>query len=171
MVKEYNFSKTGGQCTACQKDLKAGDEIVATLRETREDFCREDLCPACWQGREHQADSELVGFWHSRVPRTQAKKKTFVDDDLLMNFFQRLSATEEPAKVNFRFVLALVLMRKKLLVYDRFQKLPDGREVWEMHFKGDKDIHKVIDPRMDEAKIAEVSQHLDEILPTSQEES
>jgi len=84
--------------------------------------------------------------------------------ELLVNFFERLDGTEEPARISFRFVLALVLMRKKLLVYDRSDKGPDGTEVWTMHLKGDRQVHKVVNPQMDEDKIAEVSGKLSEIL-------
>ena len=168
MGKEYNFSKPGNQCAACQKELKPGDGITAVLRETAEDFAREDYCPPCWDSRSATSLADVVGVWQGQMPaRQQPKKKLFVDNDLLINFFERLTDAEEPTKINFRFVLALVLMRKKLLVYDKAEKLPDGREAWTMHFKGSEQKHTVIDPHMDEEKIAEVSRHLDEILPTS----
>lgn len=163
MAKEYNISKASGLCRKCGAQFKPGQEFVATLKETADDFVREDYCPAC--GPEGAAASpEIMGVWRSRVPQPQEKKKLFVDNELLMNFFQRLDGAEEPAKVGFRYVLALVLMRKKLLVYDGRDMLPDGRECWKMHFKADDQVHRVIDPKMDEAKIVQISQHLGEIL-------
>ena len=105
----------------------------------------------------------MVGTWRTRIPRPKEKKKLFVDDELLVNFFERLEGALPPEKVNFRFALALILMRKKLLIYDGSNKLPDGREVWAMHLKGGPAC-EVLDPRLDEEKIAQVSQQLDEIL-------
>ena len=55
-------------------------------------------------------------------------------------------------------------MRKKLLVYDRMQREDDGGEIWQMHFKGSDQVHHVIDPKLDEDKIAEVSGQLGQIL-------
>ena len=63
-----------------------------------------------------------------------------------------------------RFVLALLLMRKKLLVYDRSCTGEDGAEVWTMHFKGSDQTYQVTDPHMDEEKISQVSQQLGQIL-------
>ncbi len=55
-------------------------------------------------------------------------------------------------------------MRKKLLVYDRMERGEDGTETWEMHLRGNPQGHRVIDPKMDEDKIAEVSTQLGQIL-------
>jgi len=164
MSKEYNIAKTVGQCSACGKALSAGEELVATVADADEELRREDFCTDCWQVRARQDPSDLLGVWRTRVPRPQEKKKLFIDDELLVNFFQRLEGTDEPPKINFRFVLALVLMRKKLLVYERAERLSDGREVWAMHLKGSDQRHQVIDPHMDEDKVAEVGRQLSEIL-------
>ena len=94
----------------------------------------------------------------------EEKKKLLVDDDLLMNFFRRLEGETQGVKISFRFVLGLVLMRKKLLIYDRMVKQDDGVELWQMHFRGSNQMHEVIDPKLDEDKIAEVSGQLTQIL-------
>ena len=164
MSKEYNISKSNCQCAACQKAMQPTQEYMATVHETDEDFAREDYCMECWSAKSSEGQADIVGVWRATIPQAQEKKKLFVDDELLVNFFQRLEQATEPAKINFRFVLALVLMRKKMLVYDRMLRKEDGSEVWTMHFKGSDQIHEVIDPKMDEDKIAQVSQHLGEIL-------
>ena len=163
MAKEYNISKASAQCVKCSSTLAAGQEFVATLKETAEDFLREDYCAACFPG-EAAMGGDILGVWRSHVPQPTEKKKLFVDNDLLVNFFQRLEDTQEPTKICFRFVVALVLMRKKLLMYDGREKLPDGGEIWKTHLKGSDQAMKVIDPKMDEEKIAQTSQHLGEIL-------
>lgn len=164
MAKEYNISKSGGHCTACNREIVSDQEFMATVRERDEEFSREDYCLDCWTAQPRDNEPGIFGVWRSRIPPAAEKKKLFVDDELLVNFFQRLDGSDEPAKINFRFVLALVLMRKKMLVYDRMKKEDDGREVWQMHFKGNDQVHKVLDPHMDEEKIAQVSENLGQIL-------
>ena len=164
MSKEYNISKSNGQCVSCQKVLQPTQEYIATVRETDEDFVREDFCLDCWSEKSQQTQADIMGLWRATIPEAQEKKKLFVDDELLVNFFQRLQEATEPTKINFRFVLALILMRKKMLVYDRMIRKEDGTEIWNMHFKGSDQVHEVVDPKMDEDKITQVSQHLGEIL-------
>ena len=137
---------------------------MAVLRETAEAFVREDYCLPCWQGNPREEGADIVGVWKAHVPPPADKKRMFVDDEMLVNLFHRLEEAVEPAKVNFRFVLALVLMRKKMLVYDRMESAA-GVEVWQMHFRGlSEQVHRVVNPHLDEEKIAEVSGHLGEIL-------
>ena len=164
MAKEYNISKTAGLCTACEKQLAPEEEFVAVLRDTADQFLREDFCVECWNSQDKPEGPDVFGIWRSKVPPAQEKKKLLVDDDLLINFFHRLDGESDEAKISFRFVLALVLMRKRLLIYDRLERRDQGEEVWLMHLRGSDLTHEVIDPRMDEDKIAEVSGQLGQIL-------
>jgi len=164
MAKEYNISKTAGRCTACDRPLEDGEEMVAAVREVGEELLREDYCPACWDAEPRADAPDVLGVWRTHVPAPQEKKKLFVDDEVLRNFFERLEGADEPAKVSFRYVLALVLMRKKLLVYDRMTRDDDGTETWQMHFKGSDRTHHVIDPKMDPEKVSEVSEQLGAIM-------
>jgi hypothetical protein len=60
-------------------------------------------------------------------------------------------------------VLGLILMRKKLLVYDT-SRTEDGKDVWVVHFKGKEEKLDLLNPKLDEAQVAEVSQQLGQIL-------
>ncbi len=167
MAKEYNISKTSGACSNCESIMQPEDEYVAVVREVEEEFRREDYCLSCWDSEDKSPDAEspdVLGAWRTRVPLPQEKKKLFVDDELLVNFFRRLEDAEDAAKLTFRYVLALVLMRKRMLVYDRMERTDEGVEIWQMHFKGSDQVEKVIDPKMDEDKIAEVSGQLGQIM-------
>jgi len=145
---------------------KAKSAAAAEPQEPEDQFAREDYCAACWAKADEQTRTSpsLFGVWHSRVPEPREKRRTFVDDDLLVNFFDRLEGAEEPAKVQFRFVLALILMRKRVLIYDRMDHQADGQEVWTMHLKGSESRCQVVDPHLEEDRIAEVSQQLGSIL-------
>ena len=164
MAKEYNIDKTAGQCVICDKLIAPGEELVATVAEGDDELRRQDYCLACWEAESRDDSPDLLGVWRTRMPALKQKKKLLVDDELLVNFFQRLEGTDAAGKINFRFVLALVLMRKKLLVYDRAEKRDDGTELWTMHLKGEAAGYAVIDPHMDEEKIAAVSRQLGEIM-------
>ena len=170
MAKEYNITRTAGRCAACQQELAPQQEFVATVRQVagpddEDALVRQDYCLNCWEpAREATtADKSVFGIWHARVPTPKEKKKTFVDDELLVSFFDRLDDAAEPAKVQFRFVLALILMRKKLLTYDGIET-GEGDQPWLVHFRGSGRKCKVADPHMDEDKIAQVSRQLGEVL-------
>jgi hypothetical protein len=164
MAREYNIAKTDCLCHACQKRLEPGSELVATVREDQEELRREDFCLPCWSAKSPQEQSSLLGQWRSRVPLPTEKKKLLVDDELLVNLFERLEQADTPVQVDFRFVLALILMRKKLLVYDRTEGAGGGPETWLMHWRGGDVSVKVVNPRLDDGRIAEVSSQLGQIM-------
>jgi hypothetical protein len=66
-------------------------------------------------------------------------------------------------KINFRFVLGLILMRKRLIAYEDAKK-DDGKDVWVVRMKGKEERLNLIDPKLDEQQVTEVSQQLGEIL-------
>jgi len=166
MAKEYDISRPAGQCCRCDRQLEPGEEFVATVRGDDQQLCREDYCKTCWQAAAETDPPDRLGIWRTRVPPPQAKpRRRFVDDEMLGEFFRRLEGAEEPARVGFRFVVALLLMRRKLLIYDCSARDAQGREVWTMHFKGaDGQPWQVINPQMDDEKIAQVSEQLGQIL-------
>ncbi len=167
MAKDFKISKTEGICCKSGEAIPPGEEFVALVRIREDELIREDYSLAGWEelGEEKPAEApDVLGVWRTRTPTTQEKKKLFVDDGLLINFFERLEGQDDPARINFRYVLGLILMRKKLLIYEGTERNDDGTEVWKMRLKGSDRVHEVIDPRMDDEKIAAVSASLGEIM-------
>jgi hypothetical protein len=97
------------------------------------------------------------------MPRAEQKKKVFVDDQVLCELFERLGSATEPNKLNFRFVLGLILMRKRMIVYED-TRVEDGREIWSVRFKGRDDRLDLLNPKLDESQVHEVSTQLGQIL-------
>lgn len=167
MAKDFKIAKPEGTCIACGETIAPGEEIVALARADEEELLRQDYHPACWEGlgeNRPDNDPDVLGVWRTHVPRPEEKKKLLVDNSLILNFFERLDGTDKPSRINFRYVLALILMRKKILVYEGMSRHDDGTETWKMRLKGSDAMHEVIDPHMDEDQIAEVSSSLGEIM-------
>ncbi len=97
------------------------------------------------------------------MPVKEKKKKVFVNDALIEGFFVRLAEESEPIRVQFRFVLALILMRKRKLRYDD-STVEDGVERWSMTLMSDKSSHVVVNPNLTDEQIDGVSQQLTAIL-------
>jgi hypothetical protein len=113
----YAIARPTGRCAATGDLLTPGTMCVATLCERAEDdgFDRLDYSLAAWESGARP--QRLLGSWKSIVPEPDARRRLLVDDDVLMNLFERLADDTRPQRVAFRFVLALILMRKRLLKY------------------------------------------------------
>ena len=62
-------------------------------------------------------------------------------------------------------VLALILMRKRLLKYEQTQREGDS-EIWQMRLMKDRSEHSVANPRLTDDQIEDVSRQLGAILHT-----
>jgi hypothetical protein len=159
MTEQWQVQRTAGRCAGTDRPLVPGEEYYAALIDTPAGFERRDYCCQYWQ--EHSP--QVYSFWKTRMPLPNQKKKLFVDDGVLINFFERLGDEKEPLKVNFRFVLALILMRKRLLKYEDSRR-EDGREIWTMRFVRETQTHAVINPQLGDEQIEQVAQELSHIL-------
>jgi hypothetical protein len=157
----YEVARAGGKCAVSGRTIEPNEKYYAVLRETPAGFERLDIAAEHWAEFDKTG---ALGFWQTVMPLHEQKKKVFVDDDVLCGLFERLADTTEPAKLNFRFVLGLILMRKRLLIYETSRTNELGNEVWAMRFKGKEDLLDMINPRLDEQQVKEVSTQLGEIL-------
>lgn len=158
-MEQWEVQRSAGRCAGTDRELTPGEEYYAALVDKETCFERCDYSCEYWE--EHRP--EVFSFWKTRIALPNQKKKLFVDDGILINFFERLAQETEPVRVHFRFVLALILMRKRLLKYqDSVRK--DGVEVWQMRFVRETDIHEVVNPQLDEEQIQHVSEELSSIL-------
>ena len=66
-------------------------------------------------------------------------------------------------KVNFRFVLAMILMRKRRLKYNATIN-EDGKEVWHLRVVGEGVFADVVNPHLDEEQIDQLSSQIGQIL-------
>jgi hypothetical protein len=156
---QWEVAKSQGTCIKTGRTFAEGDEYYAVLIDTPEGFVRQDYAPDAWT----EPPAEAYCFWKTRVPRKEEKKKLIVDNTVLIEFFERLAEDQEPAKQQFRFVLALMLMRKRLLRYVKSANV-DGVETWTMLLTRDDSVLEVVNPHLGDEEIESVSEQLTAIL-------
>jgi hypothetical protein len=160
-MSEWEINKPLGQCYGSGKKIECGEEYFAALVETGEGLVRRDFCAEYWAAEK----PNVYCYWKTRLPKPDEKKHRFVDDEMLMAFFERLGKETEQEKIDFRFVLALVLMRKRRLKYDS-TKTKDGKEIWRLRKTSEKEFVEVTNPKLDEEQIKQLTGQIGEILQT-----
>jgi len=161
-MADWEINKPIGQCAGSGKEIQYGEEYYGALVQSEEGFKRCDFCLEYWQNEK----PEVFCFWKTRLPDPDEKKQIFIDDNMLMAFFERLENETDQEKINFRFVLAMILMRKRFFKYDE-TKIEDGNEIWRLKVVGDKNIVEVRNPHLNEEQIEQLSSQLGEILQTN----
>ncbi|MHC4075625.1 MAG: hypothetical protein ACYSRR_05040 [Planctomycetota bacterium] len=158
-MSEWQINKPLGQCYGTGAEIEHGQEYYAALVDSPEGLQRRDFSVDYWQGQKPQ----VYCYWKTKLPSPDQKKKIFVDDDMLIAFFERLAAETEQEKINFRFVLMLILMRKRKLKYDS-SRIEDDIEIWRLKVTGENSFVEVINPHLNEEQIEQLSSQLGQIL-------
>lgn len=160
-MQEWRIERTAGHCVKTGRVIAAGESYYVVLFEEGEGFRRQDYSQEAW------SDPPAGAFccFKSRMPTKEKdkKKRLLVDDDVLVDFFIRLKDEKQRLRLQFRFVLALILMRKRLLKYE--QTRTEGEdEIWRMTLSKNRGVHDVLNPRLTDDEIEQVSRELGSIL-------
>jgi hypothetical protein len=165
-MADWEVQRTTGRCAVTGRELAEGEEFYAVLFDRGETLERADYSLDAWTGPPDGA----FCVWKSRVPTKETKQQLWVDNDVLANLFVRLGQAHEVEKLRFRFVLALLLMRKRLLKYEQTQ-FDEDQEYWQMRFVGEianridgGPLHRVLNPQLSDDQIEAVSEQLSAIL-------
>jgi hypothetical protein len=158
-MADWEIKKTVGQCSGTGREFEIGEEYFAALVEAEPGLERRDFSADYWN--EHQPP--VYCFWKTRMPNPELKKKVFVNDEMLMAFFDRLAEETDPEKVNFRFVLTLVLMRKRRLKYDGC-RMENGAEIWTLKVTAQDRTAEVVNPHLTEEQIEGLTGQMGQIL-------
>jgi hypothetical protein len=157
-MTEYSIQPHTRRCAITGRELRPGEKFFTVLVEEDGQFVRKDFSGEVWQGPPGE-----VNFWSGRVPRDAEAQKPHFDDELLLDCFHRLEGQDEPRKVNFRYVVALLLMRRK-----RFRfldaRLVQGREVLVVASVRDKNKYEVVNPHLSETEIVAVQEEVFRVL-------
>jgi len=169
----YEIGRPVGECAATGREIAPGATFVATLCESdeeREDgstrtfFHRLDFSIDAWESGSRP--ERLVFYWRTAMPQPNERRDPFVDDEILMNLFERLEGDDDPQRLAYRFVLGLILMRKKRLRSVRTE-VKENRSIWFMRRKGDPPEAppiEMIDPKLADERVREVADQLGEVF-------
>lgn len=157
--QQWDVQPPQGCCAVTGRTIEQGEEFYTVLLEEGESFRRADYSLEAWTG---PPDGAFCHF-KTRLPAKEKRKKLLVNDEVLISFFSRLGDETEPIRVQFRFVIALMLMRKRLLRYVK-STVEEAAEVWEMTLVRDHSTHRVVNPQLSDDQIEGVSRELSVIL-------
>ena len=161
---EYQIQPNTRRCAQSGRELQAGERYFAVLVEEGECLVRRDYSAEVWQG----APANAFSFWTGRVPPAESAARPRFDDDMLLDCFTRLEGQDDPRKVSFRYVVALLLLRRKRLKVERTDR-EVGQSVLCLRCSRSGATHQVVDPGLSEDALEKVQEDVFQVLGWSRE--
>ena len=159
MMNDYQLQPNSRRCCVSGRELKPGETYFSVLLDEHGRFVRREYGREAWQGPPPGAFS----FWCGKVPTREQDRRPPVDDDMLLDCFAHLEGQNEPARVNFRYVLALLLMRRKRLKFEDARPEAGG-EVLRLRCVQTKTIHEVVNPALSDEQTQAVQEEVFKVL-------
>ena len=159
---DWDIGKTSLACAACGKEFAEEQRVFSVLCDDPVNLARKDYCSTCWP---QQDTGVLFSFWQTAIPRRDAPVRRFVNDEIVLDLFRRLSGQDNAERRNFRYVLALLLMRRKVLKFRAFRR-EEGGDVLVVYDRLEDCEHAVLDPRLTEEQIQQVTEEVGQVLNT-----
>lgn len=164
----YSVSRPTGVCAATGRTFAIGDTFVATLVERENPDAsaaleRLDFSPDAWDsGARPQPPLLLFASWRGVMPEHNEKKRAIVLGDAeLLDLFEQLGGVTDPRRVAFRYMLALILIRRRIL---RLESSKPGRMLVKPRGSMVDQAIEVIDPGTSEEVLAGAIEELGQIV-------
>ena len=168
----YQLGKSTGACSASGHPLEPGTPCIAALCESEEadtqgnplGLVRHDFSIEAWESGVRP--DGLFSWWRSTVAPPGGKRRLLVDDDALMDLFDRLAEDEDERRQAFRWVLGLILVRKKMLRLEGTTPSEQGVRFLLRRRGGDPELPPIelLDPQLTEDDARAIADELGEIM-------
>lgn len=120
---EFHIKKATRLCHKTGEPLKPGQSFYSILISEDNEIVRHDYSAAHWEG----SPDEALAWWKSDVPQEDGAKVTLAPDDVVLQYFEKLIESKEFP--NMAFVLALLMIRKRIMRLEGNEQDEQGREV------------------------------------------
>src|SRR5262245_51483155 len=157
-VIDYEISRCSRRCAASDRELKNGEVCYSVLVAEGAEIVRRDYSAEGWPGPPEGA----IGWWKSTVVDPNAGRMSWAPNDVMLHYFERLA--DDPSAEDARYVLALLLVRRRVLRVEGKETDAAGRQVVVLHCGRNEAQYRVAEVVPTPERAAAIQQQLAELL-------
>jgi hypothetical protein len=155
---DYEVQRCTRRCAATDRELQPGEAFYSTLTAEGAQVVRHDYSQEAWQG----PPEGVLGWWKSHMPERNAKKLHWAPNDVMLELLETLEA--QPDKTDMRYVLALLLIRRRVVRLEETEKDASGREVSVLYCPRRETTYRVVTQMPGDQRTAEIQEELARLL-------
>ncbi len=159
---EWELQSWQSSCAECGREFADREEYYSALYSHDEGFERKDCCISCWG----QGQRDAFSFWRARTKKAPEPPRRFVNDDVLIEFFDRLAGATDARRQRLAFIMAVLLLRKRLL-RETGRRRNDNKVLWILHCRSLDKEYEIADQGLAAGETAELMQEIGQVLNLS----
>lgn len=158
MLLDFELRSCSRHCAKTERELQPGDSYFSVLTEDGDELVRADYSSEAWEGE----PEDCVGWWRSRIPTAGDSKPKLAPTEVMLSLFATLAErTEDEA---FRYLLGLLLLRKRILRRDDAYCNEEGHEVLTLFCPRKNENFELIVTPLETEEIEPLQQRMAELL-------
>jgi len=116
MQQDWNIKTRATACDATGRPFEEGEVFYTALHREGDLFRREDLCEEAWKGKSADPAAPIpFSSWRSKFEPPAPPPPEPLPRDDAEGMLRRLLESNDPAYANTRYLLAVMLERKRVL--------------------------------------------------------
>ena len=121
-MQTFQFQRCSRRCCRTGRTLEPGRVYYSAVVPRGEELVRLDYSAEAWDG----PPPEAIGWWKGRVPTPQEARAQMASDEALLEWLEQLAS--QPEQADLRYVLALLLVRRRVLKFAEPDAADPGAE-------------------------------------------
>jgi hypothetical protein len=155
---DYEIQRCTRHCATTGRELQPGEVFYSTLTTDGPQVVRHDYAPEAWQG----PPEGVLGWWKAHVPQRDARKLHWAPNDVMLELLESLEV--QPDKQDMRYVLALLLIRRRVVRLEESEQDELSREVSVLYCPRRETTYRVVTVMPTEERTAEIQEELARLL-------
>jgi hypothetical protein len=162
---EWNIQSRAHACQACHKPFANREPFHTLLFDHKSAYERLDVCENCWTAQYSQATDRkgFVSCWQSVYTVPPAALPDPIQKETAESLLRKLIQQNDPSHAAARFILAVMLERKRLLKV-KAQLLENQQRTFVYEHAGTGDLFQIADPNLKLDKLEEVQRAVARLL-------
>jgi hypothetical protein len=158
MLLDFEIRACSRRCATTERILQSGDVYFSVLEEQGTGMQRLDYSVEAWQG----PPEVCIGWWRSRIPEKDGGKPKLAPTEVMLNLLSALA--KRPEDQEFRYLLSLLLLRRRTLRRDDVTQNEAGNEVLVLSCPRRNEQYEVVVAEPDVPQTKLVQQRMIELL-------
>jgi len=157
-VLDFSVQKFTRVCAKTNVELKSGDKFYSYLTQEGGETVRRDVAAKAWEG----PPEDCLGWWKSEVPDPKSNKLHWAPHDVMLHYFTETE--DKPAEADLRYILALLMIRRRIFRLEETQANEEGDEVLSLYCSRNETEYEVSVMDVSAERAAELQATVSELL-------
>jgi hypothetical protein len=157
---DFEIQRCTRRCAATNRELADGETCYSVLIREGAQIVRRDYSREAWQA----PPPDAIGWWQTTIVDPKAGRPHWAPNDVMLDYFERLG--EDPSATDARYVLALLLVRRRVLRLESTEQTPGGETELVLHSHRSDVQYRVTETLPTPERAAAIQEQLAALLQT-----